>query len=167
VASVAPANPVYVFNIAQSLLNTIKQVLVTSCTPLPAVCGDIKAYVSVGPPPVDCCPLLAVYWDGASRESIGSNPQCVAQNRLILNVEYWVCTPINNPLEQGCALLDEQAQIVYEHWWQAYFGTIVKLKDGAVPELDLCDGVDYGPMVPLGEPQAGCSGVRWSITVTL
>lgn len=163
----APADASYPLQVGHDLLNAVSAAIDGGCDPLPDMCGKRVEYVgwnAVGD--VLTCPLLAVYITNAGKDQAPvtqGNASCVWRNRFTFRVEYWVCVPVNDPLDPNCAAVSD---LVYQHEWQAYHGLLMAFKNGEVRDLDACTQVSFGDLQPFST-QGGCGGASFTVTLFL
>lgn len=172
--SLGPLDPAFLPTIGQGLLDYVTGIIKNPqlCSPLPTMCGPIVSKLSVGPPTVECCPMVAVYLNSVQPSfplNGQANTLCAYQLDINYEVEVWACYPVE--AEADCAKNAESAVAFmnYEWFWAAYRQTLLGLTNGSIPELGCADGrccqnVTVGSLTPIN-PAGGCAGAGFSVTL--
>lgn len=176
-ATYGDLDPRYVATLAQALLDHVSGILEDPeeelCNALPVMqCGPLISKLSVGPPTVECCPMVAVYVNRITPiYPQGNRTMCAIQWDLDLQVEVHVCYPVSST-PQDCDPSESDTAFMNMEWaWAAYRNTARALSLGLIPELacgntKCCDSASIGDLVPI-YPSGGCAGSGFSVVLRI
>lgn len=172
--TLGPLNPKYLPKIGQGLLDYVTKIVKDPqiCEPLPIMCGPLISKLSVGPPTVECCPMVSVYLNSVTPVlPINGQPPSLCTYQLDINfqVEVFACYPVSAEAQCGDDSESNVAFMNYEWFWAAYRQTLLGLTNGSIPEFGCVDGrccgnVSAGQLIPIN-PLGGCAGAGWSVNL--
>lgn len=160
-------NPDFFLNVAASILASAADALECNGLSVPP-----RLYVGFDNPPQDCCPEL-VAWVTNVRTWDGDFPDVRQSGNLRMSWGYAFDVTLRigrcyvdvgedgEPLD-AATLQDFSAQL-YRDASALYMGWLFQWQAGNVTELQACDLVNVGAMLPYSE--GGCAGQEFTITV--